>query len=597
MDSSINLDFLRDRGSFSLVLRIYRDLSRDHKYLVFFLILLMALSGFAEALSLASVIPFLSLLTNPDKYFAGSNFDFFVQIVGKSHPDQLIYISALCFVFAILLAASIRVLTLYITSLSTAWIGSDFSLRAYSTYLRQDYLTHININSSTIINTIAVQVDLLILTISCALQFLTCIVVCCSIFFMLLAIDWKLAVVSGTFLSIFYILVGFLNKKRLDTNSQMISLFNSRVIKSLNEGLGLIKDLHLYNLYDHYVSMYSSSDVPLRRLQAQNRFIRGFPRYIFESVGIIFIICAALLIDGDNRDSLIPTLGALALGSQRLLLSLQQAFSSWGGIRSHSAAVISVLSMINLPLSASYHSFGTESKAEFDSLKIINVSFKYPNSAQFALRNVNISITKGEKVGVIGETGAGKSTFVNILLGLLPYSSGEISINDNLVPYGNLIADWNQMTSYVPQDIYLTDGSFYENIAVGKQSSDISNDLVISSAKKASIHDFILSLPQGYDSLVGERGVRLSGGQRQRLGLARALYRNASIIVLDEATSSLDTNTEYSVMKAIENLNNDITIIIIAHRLSTLKNCDKVVEVKNGQVISVAPSSLDSPLL
>ena len=306
----------------------------------------------------------------------------------------------------------------------------------------------------------------------------------------------------------------------------------------------------------------------------------------------LFII-SALLIDGSSINSLIPALGSLALGSQRLLVSLQQAFSSWGGIRSHSEAVVNVLDMVNLPSLSCKNNSGVVPITQFSSFKVTDLSYIYPNSLSSSLKNVSFSISKGDKVGLIGETGSGKSTLVNIILGLLPYSSGSISINNIPVSGINLINSWNHLASYVPQDIYLSDCTIIENIAIGLSTDNISWNHAIESAKKAFIHDFITSLPEGYDTLIGERGVKLSGGQRQRLGLARAFYRNSSLVILDEATSALDSDTESSVMSSLQNFDKDTTIILIAHRLSTLQACNKILKVQNGSVISVNPGSLD----
>lgn len=304
-----------------------------------------------------------------------------------------------------------------------------------------------------------------------------------------------------------------------------------------------------------------------------------------ESSAIIFIAVLAYKFsssDGSEK-SILPSLGVLALAAQKLLPIMQQIFVSWTSLQSGKAGLNDILLLLNQQMPKN----NIRSKDIFfrKSITLKDISFRYSKDDQWILHNVNLEIKKGQIVGVIGKTGGGKSTLIDILMGLLEPSKGSIFIDGIALNQSNY-RSWKAHISHVPQFIFLADSSIKENIAFGVPAEEIDDNLINYAAEKAQLLDFINTLPKGYDTIIGERGIRLSGGQRQRIGIARAFYKKSEIIILDEATSSLDNETESSVMAGIEEIQGDITVIVIAHRLSTLKSCSKVFEIKNKTTYS-----------
>jgi ATP-binding cassette subfamily B protein len=276
-------------------------------------------------------------------------------------------------------------------------------------------------------------------------------------------------------------------------------------------------------------------------------------------------------------------LGSLALGAQRLLPILQQAYVNWTSMLGGEASLRDTIELLNQPMPQS-KKIDTQNKNSFkQGVRFENVSFRYSEKSTLVLNKINLTIEKGARIGFIGTTGSGKSTFLDIVMGLLKQTSGLILIDEKPIEiYNN--REWQNRIAHVPQSIFLTDSTIAENIAFGIPFNQIDFNKVTEASRKAQIDKNIENWPLKYSTLVGERGVRLSGGQRQRIGIARALYKNADIIVFDEATSALDNETEKEVMQAIDELGDDLTILIVAHRITTLKNCDLIVELKNGEI-------------
>ena len=280
----------------------------------------------------------------------------------------------------------------------------------------------------------------------------------------------------------------------------------------------------------------------------------------------------------------LPILGMLALGAQRLLPLMQQLYGSWTMVAGSKAALIDVLGLLDQPLPAAANQPEPAPLALKDAISFDNVRFHYGNNGPWVLDGINLVIPKGAKIGFVGSTGSGKSTALDLLMGLLEPTQGKILVDGQPISH-ELKRAWQRTIAHVPQNIFLADTTVAENIAFGIPPDQIDHERVHKAAEQAMIAEFIESRPEGYGTIVGERGVRLSGGQRQRIGIARALYKQATVLIFDEATSALDSETEQAVMQAIEGLSDDLTILIIAHRLTTLKNCTQIVELGNGGIL------------
>ena len=363
-------------------------------------------------------------------------------------------------------------------------------------------------------------------------------------------------------------------------NSAQMAKEQTQVVKALQEGLGGIRDVLLDGTQPAYCHIYQRADAPLRRAQASITFISQSPRFVMESIGMVLFAALALGMTHGSVGVLtaLPILGALALGAQRLLPALQQGYAAWSSIIGYQSSTQEVLELLDQPLPPEASQplpapLPFKKSIQFDSVK-----FRYTAESPWVLEDLSFNIPKGTRVGFVGKTGSGKSTCLDLLMGLLLPLSGRISVDGTVLDQRNL-RSWQRNIAHVPQAIYLADTSLAENIAFGVAPEKIDMKRVREAARQAHIADFIESSPQGYQALVGERGIRLSGGQRQRIGIARALYKQAAVLVFDEATSALDHETEKAVMEAIEGLSADLTILIIAHRLTTLKKCTEIIDL------------------
>ena len=401
----------------------------------------------------------------------------------------------------------------------------------------------------------------------------------------LVAIEPQFTLIAFSGFVLIYIVVIALTTSKLTSNGIRIAAEHTQVVKLLQEGLGGIRDILLDGTQELYCDLYRKSDLPLRRAQGTTVFISSSPRLGIEALGMLFISLMAYFLaqrPGGFAQS-IPVIGILALGAQRLLPLLQQAYAAWSSIQSSRASVSDTLDFLDQPI-PDYAEHLSEEPIPFQhDICLRNVSFRYASEEPWVLVDVDLTIPKGSRVGLIGTTGSGKSTLIDIVLSLLQPTKGVLAIDGNILTPENF-RNWQQHIAHVPQAIFLADSSIEENIAFGIPIDEVDFERVQLAARRAKIEDFVESLPKKYQTSVGERGARLSGGQRQRIGIARALYKEADVLIFDEATSALDSDTERGVMEAIQDLSKDLTIIMIAHRLTTLASCTQIVEMESGRV-------------
>jgi ATP-binding cassette subfamily B protein len=352
------------------------------------------------------------------------------------------------------------------------------------------------------------------------------------------------------------------------------------------EGLGGIRDILLDGSQWAFVSIFRRSTVPLARSQASVQVLGNIPRFGIEALAIVLVATLAyhMALSSEGLNGAIPVLGALVLGAQRMLPLVQEIYLSVVTLRGNRQSTVDALDLMDQPMPPIIAFGATETVPFSRSIRLRDLSFGYAPDAPLVLKELDLEILKGARVGFIGSTGSGKSTLLDLLMGLLEPTSGAIVVDDLPIDSYARRRAWQRRIAHVPQSIFLSDGSAAENIAFGLPKAHIDMTRVRAAAQKARIASTIESWSQGYEAAVGERGVRLSGGQRQRIGIARALYKNADVVIFDEATSALDNQTEAEVMEALDNLDRDLTIFLVAHRLTTLRGCDLVVELKDGQV-------------
>jgi ABC-type multidrug transport system fused ATPase/permease subunit len=575
-----------------LMLSIWEHLSHRRQLQLAMLLIVILSSGLAELISLGSVLPFLAVLSNPQQLWQHAAIKAVALRVGAAAPQQLVLPATVAFATAAMLAALIRSLNLWLNGRLAAEIGSDLSCEVYRRTLYQPYQVHVQRNSSVLITAITSHIAVTVQALNAVLQFISAAVVAAGLIVGLLLIDWLMAVSTALLFGVAYALVAITSRRQLQQNSRKIEVAANQRVISLQEGLGAIREVLLDGSQFAYLSNYRRADRTQRQIESQTNFLAMFPRYVLEALGLVGIAALGglLVLQRGSGGGVIPVLGAVALGAQRLLPALQQIYAGWANINGWTASVQVVIELLDQPLPE--HQIITEPLSINHRLCIERVHFRYTPEQPEVLQGVDLKICRGERIGVIGSTGSGKSTLADLLMGLLVPSDGQLLVDglDLHDPaHAERLASWRAAVAHVPQNIYLTDNSIAENIAFGIPRHLIDLEKVRHAAKQAQIASFIESSSDGYDTFVGERGIRLSGGQRQRIGIARALYKQAQFILLDEATSALDTTTENAVMEAIEGLSRELTMVLIAHRFSTLKRCDRLIRLERGVVVASGP--------
>lgn len=581
----------------TLLRQLWGHLSRRRRVQLGMLLVVMLVSSVAEVVSLAAVLPFLAVLANPAGLWRQPLMQQWAPRLGITSAQELLLPITLAFALAAIGAGAIRLLTLWLNGRLAAAIGSDLSCEAYRRTLYQPYAVQVLRNSSSLIASISSDVNLVISVLNQLLLLLSSALIVVALVGTLLVVDWAIAVVAGVVIALVYAAAMAGTKQALQQLGQRQVALNRQLIQSLQEGLGAIRDVLLDGSQRFYAHTYRQADQPLRRLGAQAGFLSSYPRLVMEPTGMALIALAAylLVLQGGVAKAL-PLLGALALGAQRLLPMAQKVYEGWAFTRNAKASLMNVLALLAQPLPVEALLRPPQPLALHQSIRLEGVRFQYGYELPEVLAGVDLEIRRGERIGLIGSTGSGKTTLVDLLMGLLEPTDGRILIDGADLHHSQQperLAAWRAAIAHVPQSIYLADSSIAENIAFGTPKEQIDLERVRQAAEQAQIAGFIESSPQGYGTFVGERGIRLSGGQRQRIGIARALYKQAQVLVLDEATAALDNATEQSVMQAVEGLSRELTVVMIAHRLSTLARCDRIIELAAGSSISfITPAEL-----
>ena len=531
-------------------------------------------------------MPFLGVLTAVDRVFEHPAAQPFIQTLGLTNPDQLLLPLTIAFALAALMAGAMRLLLLWASTRLSFATGADLSIGIYRRTLYQPYAVHVARNSSEVINGISGKANGVIYsTIVPALNLISAGVMLSAILIALLSVDPVIALSAFGGFGLIYAFIIRLTRNQLMIDSQRIAHESTQVIKSLQEGLGGIRDVLIDGSQAIYCEIYRNADHHLRHAQGSNLFISQSPRFGMEALGMLLIAALAYTLaqQPDGIGKAIPVLGALALGAQRLLPVLQQAYGAWSAIQGGQVSLQDTLELLDQPLPDYADQPAAKPLPFRQQISLNQLSFRYNPQTPWVLKNLDLSIAKGSRIGFIGTTGSGKSTLLDIVMGLLHPTEGTLEIDDQPIRTGNQ-RSWQAHIAHVPQAIFLADSTIEENIAFGVPADQIDHEHVRQAARQAQIADIIETWPEQYQTFVGERGIRLSGGQRQRIGIARALYKQADVIIFDEATSALDNETEQAVMQAIEGLSKDLTLLIIAHRLTTLKNCDQIVVLGEGGI-------------
>ncbi len=549
------------------------------------LIILTILTSFTEMVSLGAIFPFITILTQPEKIYTISFLGEFLVDNGFNEADKLIIPLAVAFGLSALIAGAMRLLLLRVSVLLSNATGADLSINVFERTLYQPYKEHISRSSSEVISGITQKVNAATNVLICVVTVITNSFLFLSIMATLLIIDPLIAILAMLIFGLAYGFTAIYTNNKLNLNSEIIAAKQTNVVQSLQESLGAIRDVLLDGTQIIYKNLYGNSIKKLMIASGSNRFINQSPRYAMESLAMILVsvFIVVIFIRDEGIETALPIIGVLALGAQRLLPIMQQIYGNWSSIIGSKASLIDVIKLLNQPMPEVKPVNHRDAFPFNKEINFKNISFSYSPKSKKILDSLDICLTKGSKVGLIGETGSGKSTFLDILMGLLEPKEGAIHVDNEIVTHNNL-HKLHSLIAHVPQHIYLADTSIAKNIAFGVNEEDIDYSLLKKVADEALVTKFLNEQEHDLSHLVGERGIRLSGGQRQRIGIARALYKRSGLIIFDEATSSLDENTEREIMKTIYSLDESLTIVLVAHRISTLKECDEIYEMENGSL-------------
>ena len=573
-------------GIIGLLIRLWGHIRPRRRFQFVLLMCLMLLSTFAEVVSVGAVIPFLAALSNPEKVFSYPIVKNLVGFISVQSADGLLFPLCIFFVAVAVIAGLLRIFLIWVSSRLTSACGSELSVDVYVRTLHQPYSRHVLMNSSDVISGIGNVNGVVFGVVLPLLSMFSSSALLVVLMTTLILINPIAATASILCFGSSYLCIAWFARKRLLKNSRCIAFEQTRAIQIMQESLGGIRDVQLDGSQDFYGNIYREIDLPLRRAQADNNFIGLSPKFVMDTMAMILIAILTYWMSttsGGLIDSL-PILGALAIGAQRLLPAIQQSYATWTSIVGNTKQLNSVLEMLDQKIPNSLQEILPLNFC--DGIEIVNLNFKYQKNGPWVIRDMNLKIPKGCRVGIVGSTGSGKSTLIDLIMGLLFPTSGKIFV-DGIELNGKYLSSWQRNIAHVPQNIFLTDSSFYENIAFGIPPNLIDIHKIKQAAEQADIANLIEDTEDGYNTQVGERGIRLSGGQRQRIAIARALYKQASVLVLDEATSALDTSTEVDVMSAINAIDRKFTVLMIAHRTTTLRGCDMIVEIRNGRLVKI----------
>ncbi len=554
------------------------------------LLAMMTIMALIDMIGVASILPFTAVLVNPSLIETNSILNFMFQtslIFGIENYHQFLFLLGVLVFVLLVISLTFKALTTYAQVRFVEMREFTISKRLIESYLHQPYEWFLNNHSADLGKNILSEVQQLI---NYALRPLTELlskgIVAIALMLLLIIVNPILALIiglslGGVYIIIFYLLRGYLDKigkKRLENNKLRFT--------AVTEAFGAIKEVKFRGLENLYIENFSKVSQIFAKTQASSQTIGQLPRFILEAIafgGILIIILYLMMSEGSFNNAL-PFLTLYIFAGYRLMPAFQQIYGSFTQLTFISPSLEKLKNDLKV-LNRHNHSIDQSNLSFNQSLILKDIDYNYPNSSRKVLKNINLTIPVRSSVGFVGTTGSGKTTLVDIILGLLEAQNGILEVDGQIITKKNLSA-WQSIIGYVPQNIYLSDDSISSNIAFGIQKQDIDFLAVKKAAKIASIHKFIENeLNEKYNTNIGERGVRLSGGQRQRIGIARALYHNPKILILDEATSALDIQTEKDIMDSINTLGQNITTILIAHRLNTVKNCDFIFKFEKGEII------------
>lgn len=579
----------------NLIRKTFLLLSKKNKKNTFILFFLILIGVFLETLGIGLIIPLFSIIVDPNfakiiinfineyLYFLPENLLNYLSNPQLSHK-HFIGISLLFIICIYLIKSFFMTFLIFKQTSFIKDISISFTNKLFYKYLYMPHSYHLKTNSSYLWTNI-VDCSSLSLGLNSALSLLTEILVSLSIVTLLIIFN----PVGGLLVIFVFIFFGsiifYFTSKKLSTWNSKRHFFDGQRLKDFFQTLGGLKEIKLLNKEKIFLEKFSTNNSSSFLLTRNSQFVQQIPRIFLELVALIglSLLLFAMLMQDFKINNIIPVIGVFAAAAFRVMPSVNRIISQFQIIR-YGMPIINKIYKEITQINFEENSLNNSGEKILfkNKIQLENVEYSYETRSQIVLSNITFEVPLYSQIGIVGESGSGKSTLVNLMLGLLKPNNGEVKVDGKNIQSN--LKSWQHQIGYVPQNIYLMDDTLKNNIAFGEKTEDIDDKLINDAVKLSGLENFISNLPNGLDTIVGERGVQISGGQLQRVGIARALYNKPKVLILDEATSSLDLDTEKNLMKEIEKLKGTITLIIISHRLSTISNCDKILKIRSGKI-------------
>lgn len=549
-------------------------------------ILLTLASAFAELVTIGAVLPVLAIAASPETVTTIPLLSSILTPLTALTGGNQIIAAALLLVVSAVAATMIRLLLTWTSSQFAFGLMQDLVMTVFARSLYQPYSWYVQQNSAAIVSSLD-KISLVIFgVVSPGIQAATSAITALCLVGFLFLLDPFVALVAAVSLGLVYGVLTLVSSRTLRRVSEELAYLRTARVQAVQESLGGIRDILLEHSQPVVRENLNRIEDRVRRDLAVSGFIQLAPRPVIEGAAVIVVALLAVWISTQPGGLLaaVPTLGAIAIGAQRLMPMAQAVYLGWAGYSTHADSIGDLVALLDMPQESAAPEGAPEPVTFEQRIEMREVLFRYADGTA-ALCGVNIQVAKGECVGIIGRTGSGKSTLVDVLMGLLAPTEGELLV-DGIPVSGARVSGWRARIAHVPQSIFLRDASVAENVAFGSTKVSVDDERLRDAAARAGLLEFIDDLPEGFSTVVGERGIRLSGGQRQRIGIARALYKQADLLILDEATSALDSETEAAVMGSVASLGANLTIVLIAHRLTTVAMCDRVYRLDSGRIVA-----------
>ena len=563
---------------------LYKSIDSKRRFELFIIIILNIINGFLEFTTLAAASFFLESISNPN--IAKEKLKFTNLLFFDS--SSIVLTATIIFISFIIFSSLLRIFNLWLSIKFRVSLLVFIEEKIFRNIINQELEYHINTSSTNVITDLTKNIDKAGFFIENLLSLITCFILSISLVIGLLRLSYLITIICVLTLAFLYFLIGINTNKKVNIYSKYEIKATKEFLKNIQESLGAIKEIILSRKHYFFLKRYKEASLLARKYQGLSGYITTFPRYLFEGIGLTVIGIAGYSAYVLNGSNIIPLLGTFALGAQKLLPSMQTIYRSWQLLYFYDKGLKRILILLRLKYK-NYSLLKEDNLLFYNKITIKNLNFRYKECEINALSDINLTIRKGENIGIMGVTGSGKTTFINILMGLLKPNSGNVFIdNVDIFEEANqdLLFSWRKKITHIPQKIYLLNDSLIKNIAFGVPLKKVDLEKLKFSIEKASLGDFVKDKKDDYNFQVGEDGIKLSGGQKQRIGIARAIYNDLEILILDESTNALDKGTEGEIIKNIYNLS-DKTTITISHKEESLLLCDRVIKFKDGKISKI----------